>query len=64
MASIEGYSSEDDNGEQPISNDTFGLSSIPTSKRPRFENETVDAGLGKIETGAPDVLTEVRLCML
>ena len=49
------YSSDDEAAPASPSNDVFAVSSIGASKRPRLRNDDV----AKVETSAPDVLTEV-----
>ncbi len=56
MSLLAGYSSDEDDGPSSNSNDTFGLSSIPVTKRLRVE----EPASGLIVTAAPDVLAEVR----
>ncbi|PSR80708.1 hypothetical protein PHLCEN_2v6624 [Hermanssonia centrifuga] len=54
MSLLAGYSSDEDDGPSSNSNDTFGLSSIPVTKRLRVE----EPPSGLIVTAAPDVLAE------
>jgi len=37
MSLVQGYSSEEDNGSSSPTNDTFGLSRLPTTKKIRVE---------------------------
>ena len=56
MSLVAGYSSdEDDLGPATITEDAFGLSNLPASKKPRTE-ETVSR---QTLQAAPDVLAEV-----
>ena len=57
MSLVAGYSSDEDNGPASPTNDAFGLSNIPASKKMR-----VDEASSSLQTiqAAPDVLAEVR----
>jgi pre-mRNA-processing factor 17 len=54
MPLVEGYSSDEDIAVD-IS-DAFGLSSLPATKKPKLDNDTVDSKTGN---SAPHVLAEV-----
>lgn len=56
MSFLAGYSSDEDNGPSSPTGDAFGLSKLPTAKKPRVE----DVASGIVVTAAPDVLSEVR----
>lgn len=62
MASLlQGYSSGEDD-EQLATQDAFGLSSLPTSKKPRLEEpeaSTSSTAVSIVLQAAPDVLAEV-----
>ena len=61
MSLVAGYSSdEDDLGPATITEDAFGLSNLPISKKPRTE-ETVSR---QTLQAAPDVLAEVCVFQL
>ncbi|KII93704.1 hypothetical protein PLICRDRAFT_131754 [Plicaturopsis crispa FD-325 SS-3] len=53
MSLVQGYSSDEDNDTTSVSNDVFGLSSIPAAKKARVEQPTNVA-----PSAAPDVLAE------
>lgn len=56
MSLIHGYSSDEDD-TPVIAQDAFGISALPSSKKPRVKETEVET---RVETSAPDVLAEVR----
>ncbi|KAI5119920.1 hypothetical protein M0805_000885 [Coniferiporia weirii] len=54
MALVQGYSSDEDDVVMSPTEDAFGISAIPASKKARIEQLTV----AKVDSSAPDVLVE------
>lgn len=52
------YSSDDDKIAESVAKDAFGISSLPSNKRPRVEETTQPKTL--VPEAAPHVLAEVR----
>ena len=57
MSLIQGYSSGEDEGPVSLTNDAFGLASLPATKKPRVDPPKPAP---VIPHSAPDVLSEVR----
>jgi len=57
MSLIQGYSSGEDEGPVSLTNDAFGLASLPATKKPRVGPPKP---MSVIPHSAPDVLSEVR----
>ena len=55
MSLVQGYSSDEDDGPHPATNDAFGLTSIPVAKKLRVDEPSTSL----VPTSAPDVLAEV-----
>jgi pre-mRNA-processing factor 17 len=63
MSLVEGYSSEEENNDiLTPTNDAFGLTSIPSSKKMRLEQ--LSATTTPVVQSAPDVLLEVLTTFL
>lgn len=59
MSLVREYSSGEDEGPVSPTNDAFGLTSLPATKKARVETETLRS-IPAIPHSAPDVLSEVR----